>query len=277
MPTLYPSYFITGASSGIGKALAIELATRASRRGTDIALVLVARRQSELEKTRDLIAAVNPAAKVHVHVLDINAPYETLLAAIEDSAVALGGVLLHCFVVNAGIAAPPRAVGSKTGSDLDRNVLMTNLVATTSMMDAAVHYIHAHKVNETKEQAHIVGVSSLAGSVPTPFQATYSASKAGLDMYLKTLSVETHGSGIHVTNIRPGFIDTPINEAMGDNRPFVIHVSKGASIVADRISSRASAPIVPRFPWAIVPWLVSLTPNWVMLKSAKSILPAASA
>ncbi|KAI9217339.1 hypothetical protein BC828DRAFT_261877 [Blastocladiella britannica] len=272
MPALYPSYFITGASSGIGQSLAVELARRAAAKSAPLALALLGRRMHALEETRAQVLAAYPNANIHLHVLDINESYGAIEAAINASANALG-VLLHCFIINAGVAGMPRPVGSATRFEEDvRSVAVTNFVSTIACIDAAVKYIREHKVNTTREQAHIVGMSSVAGSIDVPYQAVYSASKAGLDTYLRTLSLETTGQGIHITSIKPGYIDTPINGGKNAERPFVITPLAGSKTMADRIAARSASAFVPWFPWAIASLVVKMLPKWLVLRVVASRL-----
>ncbi|ORZ31984.1 hypothetical protein BCR44DRAFT_1487434 [Catenaria anguillulae PL171] len=272
MARLYPSYLITGASSGIGRALAVELATRANKAKTPLALALVARRRPALEETQRLVLQAYPEAFVHVCILDVNQSYEEIEQAYAQCHEAFNGPI-HCFVINAGIAGGPRFIGDEQGFDSDRQIAVTNFVGAITCIDAAVKYIKANQVNKTTAQAHIVSVSSVASTIPVPSQAVYSASKAGLNTYMRNLQVETNGLGIHVTNLKPGYIDTPINDFMA-SRPFVIHVNEGAKIIADRIASRYSNAFIPRFPWCLVPSLVAWVPDSWLMRSVKQMIPS---
>ncbi|KAI9164666.1 hypothetical protein H9P43_008525 [Blastocladiella emersonii ATCC 22665] len=270
---LYPSYLITGASSGIGRALALELAQRAAKLRAPLALALTARRVPVLEEVKRDVLAVYPEARVHVQRLDVTLSFETIRAAYEACHAALGGVSgIHCFVINAGISGRPRAVGSdEIEFDADRQVAMTNFVAAITCIDAAVRYIRDHGVHQTREQAHVVGISSLAGQMPLPFNAVYSATKAGLDQYLRSLRVETRGEGIHVSTLQPGFVDTPINDWML-SRPMVCTAAHCAVAIADRIAARTAEAAVPWWPWAILKRLAPFIPDFVLLKNAKDML-----
>ncbi|KAI9164664.1 hypothetical protein H9P43_008523 [Blastocladiella emersonii ATCC 22665] len=262
---LYPSYFITGASSGIGRSLALELARRAAKARAPLALALVARREPLLEQVRDDVLAIYPEAAVKVQVLDINAPFAELKAAVEACHAALGN--LHCFVINAGIYS-----STEVDYEADRRIAMTNFVATTACVEAAVQYIRAHRVHETKEQAHIVGIASMSSTQPMPYIAMYSAAKAGLVQYLDSLRIEVRGQEITVTTILPGFIETQMIDWMS-SRPFSCSSERCAALIADRVAARTNGrAAVPWFPWALIAALAWLLPDWLLHWNAQRMM-----
>jgi NAD(P)-dependent dehydrogenase (short-subunit alcohol dehydrogenase family) len=109
----------------------------------------------------------------------------------------------------------------------------------------------------------IVGVSSVAGVRGLPGSGSYSASKAGVAVYLESVRAETYKEPITVTTIAPGYIDTPINQDM-KSRPFLIDVEKGAQITADLIERGVGYSTVPRFPWTVVAPLLRVLPtSWL--------------
>src|SRR5260370_1134935 len=115
----------------------------------------------------------------------------------------------------------------------------------------------------------VVGVGSGAGVRGLPGSGSYSASKAGLAVYLESARAETYREPITVTTLAPGYIDTPLNEDMR-SRPFLIDAEKGARIMADLIERGVGYATVPRFPWSVIkpllrvlptPWLAPSTPH----------------
>lgn len=187
----YRTAFITGASSGIGLALAERLAAR----GTTV--VLAARRIELLEDARRRIADKGGSARaVALDVSDTNA----VVAALEAADGELGGIDL--VVANAGIgsATPVRAI---TWAETAR-VMQVNAMGALATLTALLPRMLERK------RGHLVGISSLAGMRGLPRSASYSASKAALSMFLESLRIDLAGTGVHVTDVRPGFIDTPM-------------------------------------------------------------------
>jgi short-subunit dehydrogenase len=228
---------ITGASSGIGRALAVEMA------GRGYALGLTARRLSLLEKLRDDLKAK--------HGTDLRIE----LAALDVCQTASVGPTLHdlfnrlcgidTIVVNAG-ANDVTQVG---GGDLDKelNLIQTNLAGAIATINAAAeHFLK-------RGQGHIVSISSLASLQPIATQAAYCASKAGLSMYVNSARVELRRKGITVTNILPGYIKTDIVEGVDIGKlPFAISVEQAAREMTRLIERRAKSGVVPAFPWKLV-------------------------
>lgn len=242
--------FITGASSGIGRALALELAGR----GHD--LFLTARRLDALEQVRADIANAHPARRVHVRRLDVTDDAD-VATAIAEAAETLG----RCDVVvaNAGLGSSPR-VGDG-GMERNRRIVETNLIGAMATIDAAVALFRRQG-----GAGQVVGISSVAGIRGLPGSASYSASKAGVSVYLESVRAETYGEPITVTTIAPGYIDTPINQDM-KRRPFVIDVEKGAHITADLIERGVGYATVPRFPWTVLKPLLRVLPTSLLARS----------
>ena len=238
--------FITGASSGIGRALALELAGR----GYD--LFLCARRLDLLEQLRAEIASEHPSRRVEVRRLDVTDGADVAIA-IEEAAETLG----RCDIViaNAGLGSSGPVGQGRIGRD--RTVIETNLIGAMATVDAAVALFRRQGGGQ------VVGVASVAGVRGLPGSGSYSASKAGLAVYLDSVRAETHREPIAVTTIAPGYIDTPINQDM-KSRPFLIDVTKGARIAADLIERKVGYSTIPRFPWAVVSPLLRVLPtSWL--------------
>ena len=242
--------FITGASSGIGRALALELAGR----GYD--LFLTARRVEELEKLRVDIAKDQPGCRVEVRRLDVT-DYADVPTAIAEAADKLGRV--DIVVANAGLSASP-PVG--TGHfERDRQIVETNLLGAMATVDAAVAQFRRQGGGQ------IVGISSVAGVRGLPRSASYGASKGGLDVYLEAVRAETWKEPITVTDLAPGYIDTPINQDM-KSRPFLIDVEKGARIAANLIERGVGYSTIPRMPWTLIKPLLRVVPTGLLARSA---------
>jgi len=228
---------ITGASSGIGRALAMELARRGHSLG------LTARRLALLEKLRDeLHAAYGAGLRVELAALDV-CQVPSVGPALQDLFNRLGGV--DSIVVNAGANDVTR-VG---GADLDKelNLIQTNLAGAIATINAAA----AHFLSRGK--GHIVGISSLAALQPISGQAAYCASKAGFAMYLDSTRVELRRKGIAVTNILPGYITTEIVKGVDISKlPFAVSSEQAAREMARLIEKRVRSGVVPAFPWKLL-------------------------
>jgi len=236
------SIMITGASSGIGKALAFELA----RKGYSLALT--ARSVDRLEKIRkEIIAAHNPPA-VAVRPLDVT-HYEDVFKAVDEMALELDG--LDIVFANAGIGLGERV--GRGDFEKAKATIEVNLIGAIATVDAAAAYFLK------KGKGHIVGTSSVAAFRGMPRNSAYSASKAGFAVYLETVRVELLKRNIHVTVLYPGYIDTPLNQML-KRRPFLVSAEKGAAIIANLLEKKVKSSTVPVYPWNIIGRLMKIAP-----------------
>ena len=228
---------ITGASSGIGRALAAEMA----RRGH--ALGLTARRMPMLEQLRDeLRAAHGKELRVELASLDV-CQSASVGRTLHDLFARLGGI--DTIVVNAGANDVTHIGGGDLAKEL--NLIQTNLAGAIATINAATeHFLQRGK-------GHIVGISSLASLQPIATQAAYCASKAGFSMYLESARVELRRKGIAITDILPGYIKTDIVEGVDIGKlPFAIPVEQAAREMTRLIERRVKSGVVPAFPWKLV-------------------------
>jgi short-subunit dehydrogenase len=228
---------ITGASSGIGRALAMEMA----RRG--YALGLTARRMPLLEQLRDELHGTHgKQLRVELATLDV-CQSATVSPTLHELFGRLDGI--DTIVVNAG-ANDITHIG---GGDLDKeiNLIQTNVVGAIATINAATeHFVKRGK-------GHIVGISSLASLQPIATQAAYCASKAGLSMYLDSARIELRRKGITITDILPGYIKTDIVQGVDIGKmPFAIPVEQAAREITRLIERRVKRGVVPAFPWTLV-------------------------
>jgi short-subunit dehydrogenase len=235
--TEHSTVVITGASSGIGRALALEMA-----RG-GYALGLTARRMALLEQFRDELHATH-GKKVRVELATLDVCQSASVGpTLHELFARLGGI--DTIVVSAG-ANDITHIG---GGDLEKelNLIQTNLVGAIATINAATeHFLQRGK-------GHIVGISSLASLQPIAKQAAYCASKAGFSMYLDSARVELKRKGISVTDILPGYIKTDIVEGVDIGKlPFAIPVEQAAREMARLIEKRVKSGVVPAFPWKLV-------------------------
>lgn len=237
---------ITGASSGIGRALALEMA----RRGH--ALGLTARRLPLLESLRDELRALHgQSLRVELAVLDV-CQTDSVAPTLHKLFEQLGGV--DCVVVNAG-ANDVTDIGQGQ-LDKELNLIQTNLCGAIATVNAATKHFLA------RGKGHIVGISSLASLQPMAQQAAYSASKAGFSMCLKAARIELRRKGIDITSILPGYIATDIVDGMDIGKlPFAVPADKAAREIAGLIERRVEEGVVPAFPWRLVKPLIGHLPE----------------
>jgi short-subunit dehydrogenase len=234
---------ITGASSGIGRALAFEYARGGAR------IALAARRPGELEavaaQVRDL---GGEAICIPVDLVDPDAAAEAVRKAERD----LGS--LDMVIANAGRG--DTMLGTRlTWQDVGP-VLDLNARAAMATLVAAIPIFIARK------RGHLVGVSSLAGVRALPISAAYSASKAALSTFLESLRIDLGPVGIRVTDVQPGFVATPINDHARYPMPFKWPVDRAARHIARRLES---GPAVIAFPWPLVfaTRVARVLPSWL--------------
>lgn len=193
--------WITGASSGIGEALAHEYGRRGAR------LILSARNAARLEEVR--CACVGPERHL-VLPLDLSRP-DSHGKACAEALDRLGRV--DILVNNGGISQ--RSLAARSSLDVDRAIMETNYFGTVSLTRAVLPSMIA------RGSGHIVVVSSLVGKIGTPLRSSYAASKHALHGFFDSLRAETWRQGIRVTLVCPGFVrtDVSVNALTGDGTP----------------------------------------------------------
>ncbi len=182
--------WITGASSGIGEALAHELVQRG-------ALVLAsARRKDRLEQLK---ADARGPGRLEILPLDVSKTDEAsrYVDAAEERIGAID-VMVH----NAGISQ--RSLVSETALDVDRRIMEVNYFGVVALTKALLPRL------VERRRGHFVVVSSVTGYVGTPERSAYAASKHALHGFFESLRAEQHDRGLRVTMVCPGFVDTDI-------------------------------------------------------------------
>ncbi|MFO0713119.1 MAG: SDR family oxidoreductase [Sandaracinus sp.] len=182
--------WVTGASSGIGEALAQELSREGAR------LVISARRAELLEALKARCARPDDVAILPMDV----AKTELAKSHVEQALAAFGKV--DVMVHNAGIGQ--RSLISETSLEEDRRIMEVNYFGVIALTKALLPEMKA------RGGGHFVVVSSVTGYVGTPFRSGYAASKHALHGFFESLRAEGHREGIEVTMVCPGFVDTEI-------------------------------------------------------------------
>lgn len=232
--------FLTGASSGIGEALAREYAARGATLG------LVARRDSVLAE----LAAALPG-RHHTYACDVT-DRDALIAAARAFEAATGGV--DVVIANAGIS---EGVLTEYYEDLEafRRVMDTNVLALA-------HTFHPFIAPmRTRGRGTLVGIASVAGIRGLPGSEAYCASKAAAISYCESLRVELRRTGVRVVTVAPGFVRTPLTAKNPYRMPFLMEPADFARLAADRIDAGTSYAVIP-WQMGVVAKLLRLLPNW---------------
>lgn len=224
---------ITGASSGIGAAVARELV----RRGWFV--VLLARRAELLEQ---LAAELKNAAAVPCDVTDAEAVKR---AAAEHGPFDLA-------IANAGISIPTYAA---TFNVADAEAMIrVNVLGMIYLFGAVIPSMIERR------SGRFAGVASLAGLRGLPSSGVYSASKAAMQAFLEANRGELSAYGVGVTTINPGFVDTPIVAKYESKLPFLVPVQRAAKIIVDGLAKGRREIEFP-LPMSLAVRSVRLLPN----------------
>jgi len=183
--------WITGASSGIGRALAIEFSYH------NCNLVLMSRNEAELKKTAD---SCNPNVDIVIQAIDLadSRSIDTAVSSLESK-----NIPLHVLVNNGGISQ--RASALDTEDQVARKIFDINYFGTVYLTRALLPRMIS------QGGAHIAVITSLVGIIGSPKRTSYSASKHALHGYFDSLRAELYEQKIGVTIICPGFIRTNIS------------------------------------------------------------------
>lgn len=233
--------FLTGASSGIGEALARHYASQGATLG------LVARRGDLLESLK----------------ASLGAPAETYACDVRDpaafNAAATSFIATHgppdIVIANAGIS-----IGNLTehAADLEvfREVLEVNVLGLATTFHPFIAPMRA------RGSGSLVGIASVAGLRGLPGATAYSASKAAAIRYLEGLRVELRGSGVRVTTLCPGYIATAMTRRNPYKMPFIIPADEAARRFARVIAAGSSYAVIP-WQMAIAGRILGVLPNWL--------------
>jgi len=231
--------FLTGASGGIGEALARHYARAGATLG------LVARRGDALERLRETLGV--PVEAYPCDVRDAAA-----MSAAGAAFVARHGAP-DIVIANAGIS-----IGNLTDHAEDvavfRDILEVNVLGMVNTFHPFLAAMRERRAGK------LVGIASVAGLRGLPGATAYSASKAAAIRYLEGLRVELRGSGVRVTTICPGYIATEMTKRNPYPMPFIIPAEDAARRFARVIASGRSYAVVP-WPMAIVGKILGVLPN----------------
>jgi short-subunit dehydrogenase len=228
-----PLAYITGASSGIGQALAARYAAAGWR------LALVARRADELQAWA--AAQGWPRERWQVYRADVS---------VADSIIAAAAACLDAQgVPDVVIASAGISVGMDTSVRADLDV-MARIFATNNLGLAATFHPFIQPM-KARGGGILVDIASVAAIRGLPGQGAYCASKAAVVSYCESLRAELHASGVRVVTLLPGLVDTPMTRDNPYPMPFLIS--------AEDFAKRASRVIASRNSYCVIPWQMAIT------------------
>jgi short-subunit dehydrogenase len=238
--------FITGASSGIGAALARRYAEEGAVLG------LLARSSDRLTALR---ASLPGAERHRVYAVDVT-DTAALRAAATDFMAANKGI--DIVIANAGIS---HGTLTRHAEDLPvfERIVATNLLATVATFAPFVERME-QQAGQGDRGCRLVGIGSAAGIRGLPGASAYSASKAAVITYCESLRVELRRSGVRVVTLVPGYIDTPMTQSNAYPMPFLMSAEKFAARSVEAINAGVSYRVIP-WQMGVVAKLLRLLPN----------------
>jgi len=242
MDTKFKNVLITGASSGIGEALAIYYAACGSSH-----IFICGRNAERLENTKKECQKFK--ADVHTAIVDItdrNAVKEWIE---QCNATAP----LNLVIANAGVAS----IEEKT-----ENIYKTFDTNVGGVLHTVLPAIEIFEQQQDEQPHAIAMVSSIAGYHGLAGCPSYSASKACVKAYGEALRVYLYPKGIQVNVICPGFVKSGITDKNTCPMPFLMPSEKAASIIGNRLEKNVGLIAFP-WPMRLAVWLLSILPNWL--------------
>jgi NAD(P)-dependent dehydrogenase (short-subunit alcohol dehydrogenase family) len=231
---------VTGGSTGIGFSLAKALVAEGTK------VVICGRRQEQLDQ-----AIAELGANASAIQCDVSDP-SAVKVMVDEAHRRLGS--LDLVIANAGVGGDRSAL--KVGIDDVIPMLKINVLgACATIVSAIPHQLAAGK-------GHLVGVTSLAGYRGLPTGAAYSASKAAFSTFLESVRVDLFRKNIKVTDIRPGFVETPLTKKNKFKMPFLMTSDRAATRILGAIARGRRVYAFPLPTWLGMRVLM-LIPAWL--------------
>lgn len=241
--------FLTGASSGIGEALAVEMAKRGAILG------LLARREELLKNLASKCEKSGAIARIFpCDITDERAVRE----AADDLRKEFGRI--DILIANAGIGGNAKHAKDLVPQDF-RRVIDTNLNGSVNSVAAVLPQML------DRGEGQIVAVSSLAGFRGLPKSASYCASKAGMTAFFESVRLDVQERGVAVTIIQPGFIKTPLTSGRKNKMPFLMELDDSVPLFLKAIEKKKK---FAAFPWQLAAFVRAgrIFPAWLYDKIA---------
>jgi short-subunit dehydrogenase len=236
--------FITGASSGIGQALALRYYRDGAR------LALVARRTAEVERW----AAEQRLDTARFNVYGADVADLDAMARIGRECITAQG-LPDVVIANAGIS-----IGMDTGHFDDLGVMRRTFDTNNVGLAATFHPFVAAMTE--RRSGTLVGVASVAAIRGLPGHGAYCASKAAVVAYCESLRGECRAAGVRVVTLLPGYIDTPLTRGNRYSMPFLMPVDDFADQAVRAIRAQVSYRVIP-WQMGVLAKLLRLLPDWL--------------
>ena len=234
---------ITGASSGLGRGMAIEFAKLGRNLG------LCARRVERLEALQQELLAINPNIKVVIKSLDVD-DHDAVFSCFEEFRQELGS--LDRVVVNAGMGK-----GASVGTGYfyaNKQTAITNFVSALAQCEAAVG------IFREQNAGHLVTISSISAARGFRRALTvYAATKAALTTLTEGIRIDLMKTPIKVSTVHPGFIRSEINEKV-EKVPFMVDTETGCKAIVNAIEKEGANSYVPSWPWSLLFRLMKIAP-----------------
>lgn len=237
-----PLVFITGASSGIGQAMALRFYQAGYR------LALVARRTSEVQSWA--LAQGIKADSYEIYSADVSHPHSIVLAG--QACIRSQG-LPDVVIANAGIS-----IGMDTAVREDLDVMAQTFATNNTGLAATFHPFVDAMVQ--RGSGTLVGIGSVAGIRGLPGHGAYCASKAAVIAYCESLRGELRSAGVKVVTLCPGYIDTPLTQKNRYAMPFLMPADAFADKAFNAIEAGVSYRVIP-WQMGVVAKLLRLLPN----------------
>jgi NADP-dependent 3-hydroxy acid dehydrogenase YdfG len=236
--------FLTGASSGIGEALAVAMA----KAGTTLGLL--ARREELLKKLA--VRCEQYGGRARYFAVDVT-DADAVAAAAESLRNEFGKI--DILIANAGIGGNNSETRS-LNPEAVAEVVNINLLGAVNAVSAVLPAMLENKSGQ------LVAVSSLAGFRGLPKSAAYSASKAGMTAFFESVRLDVQSKGVSVTIIQPGFIKTPLTSGRTNKMPFLMELEDSIPLFLRAIERRIK---FAAFPWqlASIVRLGRIFPAWL--------------
>lgn len=246
---LRKNIIITGASSGLGRGMALEFAKQGAN------LALCARRVDRLEELKNELIKMNPKIELHISSLDVN-DHQSVFDVFSNFREKMGSV--DRVIINAGMGK-----GASIGTgyfEANKQTAETNFIAAIAQAEAAM------TIFREQNSGHLVTISSV--SAVRGFRramTVYAATKAAITSLSEGIRIDVVNTPIKVSCIHPGFIRSELNEKV-EKAPFMVDIETGRKALVKAINKEKANSYVPSWPWSLLHWVLRVAPISVIRK-----------